>query len=187
MEEPGGLQSTGSQRVRHNWATSLYFSLIYPQNHHYLPFSKLYLVIFSLNICFRNPTCYPSHYWSTTSVMKISFMLQQDLMSLLASTSSFCVCVCISRSVFETPCSNLCLWNFPGKNTRVGNCSLLQVIFLTQGSNPGLLHCRQIFYQLNHQENPIFLLYSFNLSFGAYYILSNIIMTCIFLLRKCKI
>ena len=23
MEEPGGLQSTGSQRVRHDWATSL--------------------------------------------------------------------------------------------------------------------------------------------------------------------
>ena len=151
---------------------------MYSQNHHYLPFSKLYLVIFSLNICSRNPTCYPSHYWSTTSVMKISFMLQQDLMSLLASTSSFCVCVCvcvcISRSVFETPCSSLCLWNFPGKNTRVGNCSLLQLIFLTQGSNPGLLHCRQIFYQMSHQENPIFLLYSFNLSFGAYYILTTL-------------
>ena len=29
-EEPGGLQSTGSQRVRHNWVTSLHFtSIIY--------------------------------------------------------------------------------------------------------------------------------------------------------------
>ena len=27
MEEPGGLQSTGSQRVRHDWATSLSLSL----------------------------------------------------------------------------------------------------------------------------------------------------------------
>jgi len=27
MEEPGGLQSMGSLRVRHDWATSLYFSL----------------------------------------------------------------------------------------------------------------------------------------------------------------
>ena len=27
MEEPGGLQSMGSLRVRHNWATSLSFSL----------------------------------------------------------------------------------------------------------------------------------------------------------------
>ena len=32
--------------------------------------------------------------------------------------------------------------------------SLLQGIFLTQGSNPGLLHCRKILYCLSHQENP---------------------------------
>ena len=28
---------------------------------------------------------------------------------------------------------------------------LLQGIFLTQGSNPGLLHCRQMLYHLSHQ------------------------------------
>ena len=33
---------------------------------------------------------------------------------------------------------------------------LLQGIFLTQGSNPGLLHCRQIIYCLSHQGSPIF-------------------------------
>ena len=32
--------------------------------------------------------------------------------------------------------------------------SLLQGIFPTQGSKPGLSHCRQILYQLSHQENP---------------------------------
>ena len=37
----------------------------------------------------------------------------------------------------------LCPWDFPGKNTRVGCHSLLQGIFLNQGSNLGLLHCRQ--------------------------------------------
>ena len=37
-------------------------------------------------------------------------------------------------------------WDFPGKNTGVGCRSLLQEIFLTQESNPGLLHCRQILY-----------------------------------------
>ena len=31
---------------------------------------------------------------------------------------------------------------------------LLPGIFLTQGSNPGLLHCRQILYQLSHQGSP---------------------------------
>ena len=36
----------------------------------------------------------------------------------------------------------LCPWNFLGENTGVGCHSLLQGIFQTQGSNPGLLHCR---------------------------------------------
>ena len=45
----------------------------------------------------------------------------------------------------------LCPWDSPGKNTRVGNQFLLQGIFLTQGLNPGLLHCRQTLYQLSHQ------------------------------------
>ena len=43
-------------------------------------------------------------------------------------------------------------WNSPGQ--AVGSHSLLQGIFPTQGSNPGLPHCRQILYQLNHQGSP---------------------------------
>ena len=34
----------------------------------------------------------------------------------------------------------------------MGSHSQLQGIFLTQGSNPSLLHCRQVFYCLRHQE-----------------------------------
>ena len=36
------------------------------------------------------------------------------------------------------------------KNNGVGSLSLLQGIFLTQESNQGLLHCRQILYQLSY-------------------------------------
>ena len=45
----------------------------------------------------------------------------------------------------------------PGKlkNTGVGSLSLLQGIFLTQESNPGLLNCRWILYQLSYQGSPI--------------------------------
>ena len=43
------------------------------------------------------------------------------------------------------------LWNSPGQNTGVGSLFLLQGIFPTQGSNSGLLHCRQILYQLSHK------------------------------------
>ena len=41
-----------------------------------------------------------------------------------------------------------------GKNPRMWSHSLLQVIFLTQGSNLGLSHCRQILYHLSHKGNP---------------------------------
>ena len=42
------------------------------------------------------------------------------------------------------------LWNSPGQKTGLGCLSLLQVIFPTQGSNPGLPNCRQILYQWSH-------------------------------------
>jgi len=33
MEKPGGLQSMGSQRVRHDWATSLHFTYTHTHSH----------------------------------------------------------------------------------------------------------------------------------------------------------
>ena len=50
-------------------------------------------------------------------------------------------------------------WNSPGQNTGVGSHSLLQGIFPTQGSNPGLPHYRWILYHLSHQGSPV----SFNI------------------------
>ena len=49
-------------------------------------------------------------------------------------------------------CSPPC--NSPGKNTGVGSHSFFQEIFLTQISNLGLLHFRQILYHLSHQGSP---------------------------------
>ena len=68
------------------------------------------------------------------------------------------VCVCVSHSVMSSflqphglgPTRLLRPWDFPGKNTGVGCHSLLQGIFLTQGSNPGLPYCRQTLYLLTH-------------------------------------
>ena len=45
-------------------------------------------------------------------------------------------------------------WNSPGQNTSVGSSSLLQWIFPTQESNRGLLHCRQMLYNLSYQGRP---------------------------------
>ena len=47
-----------------------------------------------------------------------------------------------------------CPWDFPGKDTGVGCHFLLLGIFLTQGSNPGLLHCRHILYWLSYEGSP---------------------------------
>ena len=46
-------------------------------------------------------------------------------------------------------------WDSPGKNTGVGCHFLLQGVFPTQGSNPGLPHCRGLLYRLNHQGSPV--------------------------------
>ena len=48
----------------------------------------------------------------------------------------------------------LCPWDSPGKNTGVGCHFLLQGIFPTQESNTGLLHCRQMIYQLTYEGSP---------------------------------
>ena len=72
-----------------------------------------------------------------------------------------CVCVCVcevtemwmeemrlgvvfffKQKFYE---ESVIIWNSPGKNTGVGCHFLLQGIFLTQGSNPGLPHCRHDF------------------------------------------
>ena len=47
-------------------------------------------------------------------------------------------------------CPALC----DSQNAGVGSLSLLQGIFPTQGSNPGLPHCRKILYQLSHKGSP---------------------------------
>ena len=52
------------------------------------------------------------------------------------------------------PARLLCPWDCPGKNAGVGCHFLLQGIFSTQGSNPGLLHCRQILHHFSHQGIP---------------------------------
>ena len=48
------------------------------------------------------------------------------------------------------------------KNTGVGSLSLLQGIFLIQESNRGLLHCRQILYQLSYPGSPRYLVEQIN-------------------------
>ena len=71
---------------------------------------------------------------------------------------SICVSVCVSCSVASDSLWPHGLqtarlpwpWDSPGKNTGVDSHCLLQGIFPNYGSNPGLLHCRQILCCLSH-------------------------------------
>ena len=60
----------------------------------------------------------------------------------------------MSDSCDPMDCSLPRSMGFSGKNTGVGCHFLLQGIFLTQESNLGLLHCRQILYRSSYEGNP---------------------------------
>ena len=60
----------------------------------------------------------------------------------------------LSRDPWTQPHGLYSPLNSPGQNTGVGSLSLLQGIFPTQGSNPGLPHCGQILYKLSHKGSP---------------------------------
>ena len=50
-----------------------------------------------------------------------------------------CPALCDPRGLYRP-------WNLPGQNTEVSSLSLFQGIFPSQGSNPGLPHCRRILF-----------------------------------------
>ena len=71
------------------------------------------------------------------------------------------------------------------KNTGVGSLSLLQEIFPTQGLKPGLLHYRQILYQLNYQGSSEHVVSSSNfetsvLQFGKVFVVVDLFLTVLF-------
>ena len=63
-------------------------------------------------------------------------------------------CPALYEPIDHSPSGYLVHGDSPGKNPGVGCHALLQGIFLTQGSNPGVLHCRRILYHLSHQGSP---------------------------------
>ena len=75
------------------------------------------------------------------------------------------VCVRLLATPWTVACQVPLSMGFPGKNTRVGYHFLLQGIFLTLGSKPGFLHCKQIVYHLSHQGSSWwFLIFVYQLS-----------------------
>ena len=90
------------------------------------------------------------------------------LIHLVTSVQS---CPTLCDSMDYSPPGSSVHGDAPGKNTEVDYHALLQGIFPTQGSNPGLPHCMWILYQLSYQgcysfipENVLVLLYYMQLS-----------------------
>ena len=87
-------------------------------------------------------------YWQSENAL-FFFSEQYNVQPFEKVLQTVCVCVCmLSCSVISDSLQPhglyttklLCPWDFPGNNTQVGSHSLLQCIFLTQGSNLCVLH-----------------------------------------------
>ena len=84
----------------------------------------------------------------------------------MTTSMEFGIICCVVLSLVAQSCPTLCDTtdcsppgssvheDSPVKKTGVGGRALLQGIFPTQGSNPGLPYCRQILYHLSHQGSP---------------------------------
>ena len=115
-EEPGGvLQSMGSQRVGHDWATNTF---------------------------------------TYTHTYKHIFFFRFFSLAAAAAAKSLqsCPTLCDPRDG-SLPGSAI-HGIFQARVLEWVAISFSRGIFLTQGSNPGFLHCRQILYHLSHQRSP---------------------------------
>ena len=83
----------------------------------------------------------PDHHDDVSHVTLVSQCIQQLYLhyAVLCLVAQLCL---ILQPHGLQPARLLCPWDFPGKNAGVGCHALLQGIFPTQGSKPGLLHCR---------------------------------------------
>ena len=154
--EPGGLPSMGSHRLGHDWsdlAVAAASNFTFTFHFHAL---EKEMATHSSVLAWRIPGMEPGGLPSMGS-----HRVGHDWSDLAAAAA---VCIQFSSvqslgrvQLFVTPWTIatrlLCSWDSPGKNTGMGCHFFLQGIFLTQGSNPGLLPQRKLFYHLSHQRS----------------------------------
>ena len=103
----------------------------------------------SFNTVFSHLPLYYSCIFSYTFFIPTSFIIISPLLCVLCLVTQSCPTLCNPMDC-GLPGSSV-HGDSPGKNTGWGCHAFLQGIFPTQGSNPGLPHCRQILYCLSHQ------------------------------------
>ena len=81
------------------------------------------------------------------------------ILKLILQSAVLCLVAQLCWTLFDpmvcSPPGSSIYGDSPKKNTEVGCHTLLQGMFATQGSNPGLPHCRQTLYHLSHQGSLI--------------------------------
>ena len=82
--------------------------------------------------------------WSYILTMNTILSYQPEWFSAPWAQAKVKVKVAQSCLTFCDPHELYSWWNSPGQNTGVSSCFLPQGISPTQGSNPGLLHCRRV-------------------------------------------
>ena len=130
--------------------TVLLFNILYVSEHYQLQST-------SINCTVRNPGGILESFFSFKS-NSVAHTVDSCSRTHVIFTNFFPLplCMLVPQSCLTLqyhglgPVSFLCPWDFPGKNTGVGCHSFLQGIFLTQGSNLNLPHCRQSLYSLSH-------------------------------------
>ena len=187
-EEPGGLQSMAGEWSRQesdiDWVSDLlkdWRGTLCRSSELSLPFSPLwYSYMPSLDVW-----VYMS---SESSVLNSAVPLLSVSAPCTAAWKLFPGSCAYSLSrvpLFATPCyysppGSSVRGDSPGKNTAVGCHPLLQGIFPTQGSNPGLSHCKWILYCLSQWGSlgiPEWVAYPF--SRGSFWPRNQIGVSCV--------
>ena len=126
-EEPGRLQSMGSLRVRHDWATSLLCFTFMHWRRKWQP----------------TPVLFPGESQGRGSLVgcRLWGLTESDMTEVTKPQHAHLLsCVWLFATSWTTAHQQLCPWDFPGKDTRMGYHFLLQGIILPQKSNLGILY-----------------------------------------------
>ena len=108
--------------------------------------SSALIQVSSVNYTMNEQQNRKKYIWRNTDILQIWWKLQLILRRSGEKVSVAQSCLTLCNPMDCSPLGSSCQWDLPGKNIGVGCHSLLQGIFLTQGSNLDLLHCRQIFF-----------------------------------------
>ena len=137
-EEPGRLQSMGSQRVRHDWVTLLTYFLL-PKHSSLTRKRWASLFLFCLvKIAFLHVDlqfqCVEHQVLMGGGIAFFPCYMKLTLPQLKVLVAQSCPTLCDPMDC--SPPWFLCPWNSPGKNTGVDCHFLLLGIFQTQGIEP---------------------------------------------------